>query len=670
MSNSGSAFCGADRSTHACRRVIATFLVAGMICGTSHAASTEAVQGAVGASAPGEGTTAEAPHASREALRGLLDEAYDLWAQANPEAASRRGDLRFNDRLTDLSPEAIAERLARTRSLLERLERVGVDELDEAGRLDADLLRRELETTLAMSAFRPEQTPISSLWGPHIELPQLALMVPVRTEREVADYVTRLEGVGVLVDQHIANMRAGMEAGRVVPRVTLVRAAGVAAGLADAGVERDPTTSAFYGPLRGRNDALSERARRAIAGTIVPAFRRLAEFLEREYVPAARETIGASESKDGRAMYDAMLRYHTTTSLSAPEIHEIGLAEVARLRGEMLRVIEETDWARGPGRVEPTGSEPPDERLARFIAFLRAEPRFRFAARVRVGEVEVSGAEAMLERYRAICKQVDPELTRLFGVLPRLSYGVGEIPRFAAASSPAAYYYPGSLRAGVPGMFMVNTHDLSRRPRYSMISLALHEAVPGHHLQSALASELAEGDGAPGENAGRVHAFRSLINPTAYVEGWALYAEGLGLEMGEQARAAHRPEGRGLYADPYDYFGRLSDEIWRASRLVVDTGIHAMGWSRARAIEYLLANTAGTESDMTSEVDRYIGWPGQACAYKIGELRILALRREAEAALGERMDLRAFHDQLLGAGALPLDVLEARMRRWIASSRP
>ncbi len=366
---------------------------------------------------------------------------------------------------------------------------------------------------------------------------------------------------------------------------------------------------------------------------------------------------------DGLPRYQFELRRHTTTTLTPDQIHQIGLREVARIRAEMLRVIARTDFA---GKVTLKDSE----LLAAFITHLRTDPRFYFTDK-----------RDQLTAYRDLCKRIDADLPTFFRMLPRNPYGVRELPAFAAPSSPNAYYYYGSIRSGVSGTFMVNTYRLDQRPRYEMVALALHEAVPGHHLQLALADEL-EG----------VHPFRTLLEHTVFVEGWALYAERLGLEMagGGQNRSPTAQEGltsaainpadmasaypgeplggQGLYADPYDDFGRLTYEMWRACRLVVDPGIHAMGWTRQQAIDFMLQNSALSPLNIEREVDRYIAWPGQACAYKIGELKIRELRTRAEARLGERFDIRTFHDVVLGAGAVPLEVLEARVNSYLEKS--
>lgn len=572
------------------------------------------------------------------ALRAILDEHVEWILREYPEEASQRGDERYNDRLTDDSPQATSRRAGEVRDRLARLGRIDAGALGEADRLDAALLRYELERGVEGEGYHREQMPVDAMSGPQIWLPQLGERLSFRKEKDYEDYVARLGRVAWSLSNTTAQMRAGMEAGRVPPRVVLSRT--VEACRAQAGLAARPETSPFYGPMRarGKEDALASRAREVISGSIGPAFEAFGTFVETEYLPRCRESIGESAGVDGLAGYEHLLRTHTTLPLTAREVHELGLKEVARLRAAMIAVIGETDF---PERGTLSG----EALFTAFVASVRDDPRFAF-----------HDGDEMLRRYRELGKRVDAELPRLFRVLPRNPWGVRALPEYAARSSPAAYYYPGSLEAGVPGYFMVNTTVLDRRPTCGMVSLLLHEAVPGHHLQGALADELR------GSGSG-VHRFRSFLGYTAYVEGWALYAEGLGLEMGERPRDAG---GRGLYENPYDEFGRLSDEMWRACRLVVDTGMHALGWTRERAVAYVMENTALKRSDVESEVDRYIGWPGQACAYKVGQLKVLELRSRAEAALGARFDVRAFHEVVLGGGAVPLGVLEARVEGWIA----
>jgi uncharacterized protein (DUF885 family) len=363
-------------------------------------------------------------------------------------------------------------------------------------------------------------------------------------------------------------------------------------------------------------ETLRAAAARAYTAAVAPAYRRLLEYLETRYLPRTRETIAARDLPDGEAWYAFSIRQMTTTRLSAQEIHDIGLAEVKRIRAEMDAVMARTDF---------------DGTFQQFVGFLRTDDRFFF-----------DRAEDLLVAYRDICKRVDPELPKLFATLPRLPYGVVPVPSYAEKSQTTAYYEPGSPSAGRPGRFFANTYDLRARPRWEMEALALHEAVPGHHLQIALAQELPE-----------MPDFRRHGFYTAYIEGWGLYAESLGTEMG-------------FYQDPYAKFGQLTYEIWRAIRLVVDTGMHALGWSRQQAIDFFTENAGKAEHDIVVEVDRYIVWPAQALAYKIGELEIKELRARASAALGARFDLRLFHDEVLGAGALPLDVLASRVDAWMA----
>jgi uncharacterized protein (DUF885 family) len=568
-------------------------------------------------------------------LLAILDEHVEFLKRTSPVTASTRGDLRFNDQLHDESPQAYADRRAELNRRLEQLralDRAGWTEDDhtDAGLLDYDLARQ-----LAGARFHPEHTPIDTLSGPQIWLPQMWMTLPFHTDRHYTDYATRLERIPMLISQHIEQMRRGLEAGRVPPRIVMHAAIEQCLAQATPQFQAEPMLSPFDRPSMSRpaDDPAAVRARRAITEGIIPAFHELAAFLRDEYIPRCRETTGISDGVDGPARYQHALGIHTTLDLTADQVHQVGLDEVARIRGEMLRTIERSDFANPESLAG-------DALISAFIQYLRTDPRFYYDT-----------AEELLAGYREISKRIDPEMPRLFGTLPRNTYGVREIPRFAAVSSPTAYYYRGSLRAGLPGWFMANTHRLDQRPRYSMIALTLHEAVPGHHLQIALADELED-----------VHEYRQWVGFTAFGEGWALYAERLGLEMEEGLP-------HGIYADPYDDFGRLSFEMWRACRLVVDTGLHAKGWTRQHAIDFMMANTALARFDIEREVDRYIGWPGQATGYKIGELKIRELRQRAQQALGDRFDLRAFHDVVLLAGSIPLEVLEARVDRWIASQR-
>jgi len=375
---------------------------------------------------------------------------------------------------------------------------------------------------------------------------------------------------------------------------------------------------------------LLERADKAIE-KILASMVAMRNFIRDTYVPQCRDDIACAALPNGQEWYAFRLKQQTTTTLSPQEIHAIGLAEVARIHGEMLVVIRKTDWFAKDAALAALSD---DEVFTRFTAYLRGDARFYFES-----------AEELLRGYRDICKQIDAHLPALFGKLPRLPYGVREIPRFMAPSQTTAYYQQGSIDSGNPGWFYANTFALNQRPKYEMIPLALHEAVPGHHLQIALTQELPQR-----------HSVRRDMGFTAFVEGWALYAERLGMDMK-------------LFDDPYNDFGRLLYEMWRSCRLVVDTGMHALGWSREQAVAFMRANTALSELNIEREVDRYISWPGQACAYKLGELEIRRLRASAQKELANTFDVRAFHDALLCDGALPLDVLDARMTKWIAARK-
>jgi uncharacterized protein (DUF885 family) len=605
-------------------------------------------------------------------LLAILDEQVEWTLRNSPVDASQRGDERYNDQLGDASPAATVRRTAEAADRLRRLGAINASTLGEADRLDADLLRYELEDALAGASQHLEQLQIDARSGPQVGLSQMCDSLPFKTAKQYADYATRLERIPEHVEQVTAQLRAGLSAGRVPSRVVMAGTAEQCFMLATEDVRATPSLSPFYKPYRGLAAGAvgfesAARARKAIAERVAPAFQKFGEFLRDEYAPKCRETVGYSQGVDGPAAYDLALRRHTTTKLTAEQIHALGLSEVARIHAEMMGVIARTDFSK-------KGALSGEELFRAFVEYLRTDKRFYY-----------DKPEELLTGYREICKRMDAELPRLFGKLPRLSYGVRELPAIVAPTSPTAYYYLGSMKAGVPGWFMANTYRLDQRPKYEMTALALHESVPGHHLQISLSQEL-EGQ----------HPFRTFTNYTAFVEGWGLYSERLGLEVGgsdegEGGRGAHDesgagsklpvasagPEGnppgtggaprRSMYSDPYDDFGRLSYEMWRACRLVVDTGMHAKGWSRERAIGYMLENTSLSALNIEREVDRYIAWPGQACAYKIGQLKISELRARAEKALGPRFDVRAFHDAALGSGSIPLPTLEAKIDRWIAA---
>lgn len=584
----------------------------------------------------------EAERASPSAqkmLTTLLDEDLADLRAWSPIASSMEGERSFDPLLPDASPEAERQRVERSSDRLERLQRIDRELLASAeDRISYDLLAYELAMRLEGERFAGWQIPATQMWGPHISLPQLPDRLTFATQQHMLDYMERLRGIPAYLEQIESNMRAGMESGRVPPRVIMGEAWRPAAAAANPAYLTEPLAHPLARPFvewSGPDaDSMRDATTELITNDIVPAFDRFATFMREEYIPACRETIAARDSVDGLAGYEHQIRVMTTLDLSAQEIHDIGLAEVSRIRSEMFEVIRRSDFMQTEaGRA--ASSE--DELFAAFTEYLRTSPRFYF-----------DDAEDLLNAYRAIAKRVDPELPSIIRTLPRLPYGVREMPAFMAPTSPTAYYYPGSIRNGVPGYFVANTYRLDQRPKYEMIALTLHEAAPGHHIQNAIVLEL--------EEAG-LHPWRMKQHYTAFGEGWALYSERLGLEL----------EGgpRGMYADPYDDFGRLSYEMWRAMRLVVDTGIHAFEWSRDRAIEYMLANSALSRTNIEREVDRYISWPAQALGYKLGEIEFRRLRSLAEERLGDQLDLRDFHDQLLWSGSVPLPVLDRKITDWI-----
>jgi len=564
------------------------------------------------------------------AFERIVDE-YDAWRLVvYPEMALRKGYEERAGELTDASIAGIAKRAAQMQIFLDDLQAIERSELSEADRLDFDLLSRELRLSVEGHRFGGWMMPIGGRWGLHTEIVQMGDLATFADLDDYEAYAKRLASVPGMIVDTISVMRRGLEAGVVPPKVTLLQ---VPAQMRAARTSLpDQLRKPFASMPKSIGETDRARLRADVDRWLDPIDTALTEFeafFANEYLPKCRETIGARDMKDGAAWYAHQLVVHTTTSLTPKEIHETGLSEVARIRAEMLAVIARTDWfAADLARA----ALPADECFAAFIAYLRSDERFY-----------CTSAADLLNRYREVCKRIDPKLPALFGTLPRLTYGVREIPRFMAPTQTTAYYQPGSPQRGEPGWFYANTYALDQRPTYEFIPLSLHEAVPGHHFQIALAQELSG-----------LREFRKDLDATAFTEGWALYAERLGIEMG-------------FFDDPYDDFGRLLYEMWRSCRLVVDTGMHAFGWSREQAIDFMKANTALSELNIVNEVDRYIGWPGQACGYKIGELVIRRLRTNAETALGARFDIRRFHDAVLLQGPLPLDVLERNIEAWILS---
>jgi uncharacterized protein (DUF885 family) len=560
-----------------------------------------------------------AERSAGERLQQLFDDTWETELAANPTMASYRGDPRYNDRWTDLSAAGIERRRQHDRDTLAALRAIPRDQLDPARQLDYDLFARQYEQRISSARFKPELYQIDHQGGIQT-LAEIVELLPFSSIKDYEDWIARLDAAGTLIDQHIALLDQAVRERRTQPRVIMQR---IPAQLAALRVS-DARDSGFFAPFKRfpENIPVTERERltaaglRAIERSVLPGYARLERVFNERYLPATRTSVGIFDTPAGREFYRERIAHHTTTrDLDAEAIHAIGLTEVARIRTEMLAIKNQVGFA---------GT------LREFFEFLRTDPQFYYQT-----------PEELFEAYLAISKRIDPGLTRLFRTLPRTPYGLRPIPSSRAPYTTTAYYQPPSSDGLRAGFYYVNLYRPEVRPKYEMEVLSIHEAVPGHHLQIALAMEQAQ-----------LPQFRRNASFTAYVEGWALYSESLGEELG-------------LYRDPYSKFGQLTYDMWRAVRLVVDTGMHHKGWSREQAIEFFLDNAAKSEADIVNEIDRYIAWPGQALAYKIGQLRIQALRAEAEKALGERFDIRAFHDELLASGAVPLDILEARIRAWI-----
>ena len=556
-------------------------------------------------------------------LRALFDATWQKELAADPLTANYLGDNRYNDRWTDMSSSAIEQRHRHDRATLEALRAIPRASLSPAAQLDYDLFEREYTQRLASWPFKPHLYSINHQGGIQT-LHEVTELLQFRTVKDYEDWITRLERVGTLIDQHIALLEQAAREGRTQPRVIMQR---IPSQLALQNVNK-PEQSPFFAPFTrfpeefdaATQARLSVAGRSAIERVVLPAYARFTKTFNETYLPATRATVGISDTPQGRDYYRERIAYHTTLgSLSADEIHEIGLAEVRRIRSEMMAIKDKVGFK---------GS------LQEFFTFLRTDPQFYYKS-----------SQELFEGYLAVSKRIDPNLVRVFGKLPRTPYGLRPIPMTSAPNTTTAYYQGPAADGTRPGFYYVNLYRPEVRPKYEMEVLSIHEAVPGHHLQIALAMEQSA-----------MPDFRRNAGYTAYVEGWALYSESLGEELG-------------LYQDPYSKFGQLTYDMWRAVRLVVDTGMHAKGWTREQAIAFFIDNAAKTEADIVNEIDRYISWPGQALAYKIGQLRIQNLRREAETALGPRFNVRAFHDTVLETGAVPLDLMERHVRTWIAKEK-
>ncbi len=571
-------------------------------------------------STPTASTSASAPQA--QALNTLFAEEWERGLRESPESASYNGDTRYNDRWTDFSLDAIAARQAADRAALERLHAIDRSKLAPADQINYDTYEWLQQRGVERQKFREYLQPINHQGGPQTA-DGIAEVMPFATSADYRNWLKRMAALPVVIDQTIVLMQEGVKAGSMPPRILMDR---VPAQIA-AQIVEDPAKSPFYRPFQkfsdgipaGERAALQAEAQATIRDQVVPAYRKLQAYFNDQYLPKSRASIAATDLPDGKAYYDFLARFYTTTDLSAEQIHAIGLKEVARIRAAMEKVKAETGF---------TGT------LGEFFTYLRTDPKFFHKT-----------PDDLLAAYRVISKRIDPELVKVFKTIPRLPYGVRPIPDNIAPDTTTAYYQPGATDGTRPGYYYVNLFKPEMRPTWEMMPLSLHEAVPGHHFQFARGLELPD---AP--------MFRRTAYFVAYGEGWGLYAEQLGYEMG-------------LYEDPYDRFGQLTYEMWRAVRLVVDTGMHAKGWSREQAIAYFKDNAAKTNQDIVNEIDRYIGTPAQALAYKIGQMKISELRARAKQELGPKFDLRAYNDAVLETGSIPLEALEKRIGAWMAAEK-
>jgi uncharacterized protein (DUF885 family) len=574
-------------------------------------------------SLPVSGRAASAANATK-ALHDLFNSAWDQEMQERPEEASELGDRRWNDLWMDRSPEAYARRNQANQEVLAKLARIDRKQLSKMDQLNYDLFQKRYIDRIEQYRVRWFLMSFNQREGPQT-IDDLGSSLRFETAKDYEDWLTRLRTLPAALDQFTALLRQAIRERMVHPRVIMER---IPAQI-DKQIVSDPAQSGFYKPFKSfpptispvEQQRLQERARKAIEQQVVPAFAKFRQFFVSDYLPACYDQVGAWQLPQGGELYAEMIRHYTTTNETPEEVHQIGLKEVARINLEMDAIMQQTGFK---------GSR--DE----FFKFLRTDPHFFYKT-----------PEELFEAYKALAKTVDPNLVKVFRTLPREPYGVEAIPESFAADTTAAYYRAGAADGSRAGTYFVNLYKPDARPKWEMMALSLHESVPGHHLQIARAHEL-----------GEMPNFRRYGEYTVYVEGWGLYAESLGDDMG-------------LYSDPYSKFGQLSYEMWRAVRLVVDTGIHVKHWTREQAIKYFMENCPKHELDITNEIDRYIAWPGQALAYKTGELKIRELRLRAKEKLGANFDLKEFHEVVLGSGPLPLDILERNVNEWIATkARP
>ncbi len=542
---------------------------------------------------------------------------YEL--SLSPSSATYLGFKKYDDRWADLTSKKHDEISRSLHKTLEAINRINLKKLSTENQLNYKLFKRRLLLKIEGEQFPSELFVLTQMDGPQRNVPATLASMPTRTLADYNNILSRLNDMPRYLNQAQDLMEKGLSENITPPQITLADVPRQIKSI----IPDDPMTSPLLAAFTKLPNTLSledqnklkQQAIAVYSKKVKPAWQKLLTFIEKKYIPGSRKEIALSKISNGKKWYQYQVKSYTTTNMTPEQIHLLGLTEVKRIRAEMKALIK-------PSGFKGSFND--------FLEFLRTDPQFFFTK-----------AEDLMREYRDIAKRVDGELPTMFSVLPRLTYGVKEIPANEAKAQTTAYYQGGSMRASRSGTFYANTYALNTRPKWEMVALTLHEAVPGHHLQISLAQEL---DGLP--------EFRKHAGITAFVEGWALYAEQLGYGMG-------------LYRTPYDKFGQLTYEMWRAVRLVVDTGMHSLGWSRQKSIDFFKANSSKSEHDIQVEIDRYIAWPGQALAYKIGQLKISSLRAKAEKALGTHFDIREFHKIVLQNGAIPLDVLDQKVNDWI-----
>jgi uncharacterized protein (DUF885 family) len=565
--------------------------------------------------------------ASVEGNRRALNQIFEDYWQDNlvhsPEFASTLGDKRYNDQISDYSVKAFNDGLAREQAFLMRLATIDTDGLTDQEKISRDLLLRQFTEDQESAEFKEWEMPVNQMGGIYATYPQLVAQLSFTTAKDYDDWIARLHLIPRAFEQVTANMALGIDDHRVPPKYLLEKTLDQVKAMAAQKPEDSPLAlplKSFPATIKPLDqERIKKETLDAIAQDVLPAYLRFARFLEVSYVPAGRTEPGIASLPDGQKYYQFLIRRTTTTDLTADQIHQIGLDEVKRDEAEMLAIAQKLGFAD----------------LATFRASLKTNPKMK-----------PSSADALLAAYRGYLTPMQARLPQLFGRLPKAKFEVVPVPDYLEKTSAPAYYEEGSPDGSRPGRLFINTYHATDRNFYSVEDIAYHEGIPGHHLQISIAQELQD-----------IPTFRKYQGYTAYVEGWGLYAEHLGKDVG-------------LYQDPYSDYGRLEGDIWRAIRLVVDTGVHNDHWTREQMVQYFHDHSNIDDTSIQAEVDRYIAWPSQALAYKIGQLKILELRDRAKKALGDKFDLRAFHDQVIDSGALPLDVLSDRIDTWIATQKP